>query len=245
MRPWESRCRIADYAQFDTLREAFAGTDRLLLISASEVGQRLTQHRNAIEAAKLADVKLLAYTSMLHADSSPLALAVEHRQTETLLKESGAPFVALRNGWYTENDLASVSAALAHGVLLGSSGNGRIAWAARADYAAAAAAVLTAGEHSSASVYELAGDEAYTRSELAAEIARQSGKPVEYRNLPEADYTAALIGAGLPVGMAGVLADSDIGASRGGLFDDSHQLSRLIGRRTTPLAESVSAALAR
>ena len=235
--------RLADYAQPATLDAAFKGADQLLLISSSEVGQRLLQHRNAIDAAKRAGVGLVAYTSVLHADTSPLGLAGEHKATEALLKASGLPHVVLRNGWYTENYLASVPAALQHGAYIGSAGEGRVASAARADYAAAAAAVLTSADQAG-KVYELAGDETYTLTELAAEISRQSGNTVVYQNLAEADFKEALLGAGLPEHVAGLLSDSDIGASKGGLFDDSHQLSRLIGRPTTSLATLVKAALA-
>ncbi len=235
--------RQADYSQPATLDAAFKGADKLLLISSSEVGQRAAQHRAVIEAAQRAGVKLVAYTSILHADSSPLGLAAEHQETEALLRASGLPFVLLRNGWYTENYAGGIPAALAHGAVLGSAGAGRIASAARADYAAAAAAVLTQADQAGR-IYELAGDGSYTLAEFAAEIARQSDKAVAYQDLPEADYKAALLSIGLPEGLAGLLADSDAGASRGGLFDDSHQLSQLIGRPTTPLAASVSAALA-
>jgi NAD(P)H dehydrogenase (quinone) len=235
--------RVAEYSKPETLDAALAGVDRLLLISSSEIGQRVTQHRNVIDAAKRAGVKLVAYTSVLHADASPLGLAEEHRQTEAALRASGIPSVLLRNGWYTENYAASIPAALAHGALLGSAGEGRIASASRADYAAAAAAVLTASDNQAGRVYELAGDTTFTLSQFAAEVSRQSGKPVVYKNLPEADFKAALVGARLPEGLAALLADSDTGASKGALFDDSHQLSKLIGRPTTPWATTVSAAL--
>lgn len=234
--------RHADYSRPDTLAAAFAGADKLLLISSSEVGQRVSQHQAAIAAAARAGVRLLAYTSLLRTDSSPLGLAAEHLATEATLKDAGVPFVLLRNGWYTENYAASIPAALAHGVLLGSAGEGRIASAARADYAEAAAAVLT-GEGHAGKVYELAGDDSYTLAEFAAEVASQSGKPVVYKDLPEADYKAALLGFGLPAPIADLLADSDAGAAQGGLFDDGHQLSALIGRATTPLASVVQAAL--
>ena len=234
--------RRADYTDPDSLTTAFAGADKLLLISSSEIGDRVPQHRAVIDAATRAGVSLVAYTSVLRADTSPLGLAAEHKATEALLRASGLPFVLLRNGWYTENYTASVPAALAHGVVLGSAGQGRIASAARADYAAAAAAVLTL-DGQAGRVYELAGDASYTLAELAAEIARQSGKAVEYKDLPEADYKAALIGLGLPAVIADLLANSDVGASAGGLFDDGRQLSRLIGRPTTPLASSVGVAM--
>lgn len=234
--------RHADYDQPTTLAPAFQGADRLLMISASEVGKRVPQHRAVIDAAQRAGVKQIVYTSLLHADHSPLGLGEEHRETEAMLQASGVPFVLLRNGWYSENYTMGIPAAVEHGVLLGCAGDGRISSAERADYAAAAAEVVT-GEGHAGHVYELAGDSAYTLTELAAEIARQSGKPVEYKDLSEADYLAALIGVGLPEPVAVMLSDSDTGASKGGLFDDSRQLSGLIGRPTTPWKESVAAAL--
>lgn len=234
--------RKADYTQPDTLDVALKGVQKLLLISSSEVGQRTAQHKAVIDAAQRAQVQLLAYTSVLRADSSPLGLAAEHVETEKLLRASGLPVVVLRNGWYTENYTASVPAALAHGAVLGAASHGRIASAARADYADAAAAVL-ATEGQAGKVYELAGDSAYTLADLAAEIARQSGKSVVYKDLPEAEYQAALVQVGLPAGFAALLADSDAAAAKGALFDDGRQLSQLIGRATTPLATTVAAAL--
>lgn len=234
--------RQADYTQPATLAAAFRGAGKLLLISSSEVGSRAAQHRAVIDAARAAGVELLAYTSVLNADASLLDLAAEHRETESMLRASGLPFVLLRNGWYSENYTASVRAALAHGVLLGSAGSGRIASAARADYAAAAAVVLTS-DGQAGRVHELAGDTSYTLAELAAEIARQSGKAISYQDLPEAGFKAALVGAGLPDGLAALLAQSDAAAAKAALFDDSRTLSRLIGRPTTPIASSVSEAL--
>lgn len=234
--------RTADYAKPETLDAAFAGVDRLLLISSSEVGGRVPQHRNVIEAAKRAGVGLVAYTSILHADTTPLGLGAEHRETEALLRASGLPHVLLRNGWYTENYLASLPAALQHGAFVGSAGQGRIASAARADYAAAAVAVLT-GEGQAGKVYELAGDAAYTLAELAAEVSRQTGRQIGYTNLSQAEFRNVLVGAGLPEPIADLLADSDAGAARGGLFDDGRQLSALIGRPTTPLSVLVETAL--
>lgn len=234
--------RAADYTRPATLDAAFQGAEKVLLISSSEVGQRFPQHRNVIEAAKRAGVSLLAYTSILRADSSGLGLAAEHLATEKLLAESGLPHVLLRNSWYTENYLASIPPALQHGAFIGSAGEGRIASAARADYAAAAAAVLTRPDQAG-KVYELAGDTSYTLAEFAAELSRQAGKNVPYVNLPEAEFRAALLGAGLPEPLAALLADSDAWAAKGALFDDGRQLSRLIGRPTTPLAAMIEASL--
>ena len=236
--------RIADYDLPQTLQPAFAGIGRLLLISSSKLdGGRAAQHRNAINAAKSAGVGQIVYTSLLHASTTPLGLAADHVETEAMLRDSGVPHVVLRNGWYTENSLASIPAALQYNALLGSAGDGRFSSAARADFAAAAAAVLTAPDDLSGRVYELAGDTSFTLSEFAAEIARQSGKTVVFKNLPKADFKGVLLGAGLPEPLAELLADSDEGAAAGGLFDDSHQLSALIGRPTTPLAVSVAKAL--
>ena len=234
--------RQADYGDEAALTKALQGVDKLLIISSSEVGQRAPQHRNIINAAKAAGVKFIAYTSLLHADTSPLGLADEHVATEKMLADSGIPYALLRNGWYTENYLASAPAALEHGVFIGAAGEGKIASATRADYAAAAARVIAEDGHAG-KVYELAGDHGWTLSELAAELAKQSGKNVVYQNLSQADFAAALKSVGLPAGLADMLADSDIGASKGGLFDDSHTLSKLIGRPSTSLAESVKGIL--
>ena len=231
--------RQADYTDEAAFTTALNGVDKLLLISSSEVGQRAVQHQNVINAAKAAGVKFIAYTSLLHADKSPLGLHVEHVETENALAASGVPYALLRNGWYTENYLASAPAALEHGVFIGAAGDGKIASATRADYAAAAARVISEAGHEG-KVYELAGDSAWTLTQLAAELTKQSGKQVTYQNLSETDFAAALKSVGLPDGLADILADSDVGASKGGLFDDSKTLSKLIGRPTTTLAESVS-----
>jgi NAD(P)H dehydrogenase (quinone) len=234
--------RRADYNEPATLDAAFDGVTKLLLISSSEIGKRGAQHRAAIDAARRAGVELIAYTSVLHADTSPLGLAGEHRETEAALRESTVPFVVLRNGWYTENYTGSLAPALEHGAILGNSADGRISSAARADYAEAAAVALTSGAEWGR-IYELAGDTDYTLTEFAAEVARQSDKPVVYRNMSEAEYKAALVNVGLPEPVAALISDSGTGAAKGALFDDSHQLSKLLGRPTTPLAAVIAAAL--
>ena len=234
--------READYNRPVTLEPALAGVQRLLLISSSEVGQRLPQHQAVVAAAKAAGVGFIAYTSLLHANTSPLGLATEHIGTEATIRASGIAHAVLRNGWYTENYLASVPPALQHGAYIGAAGEGRIASASRLDYAEAAAVVLLAPP-ASGTVYELAGDSAYTLAEFATELSRHCGKTVPYVNLPPAEFAAALKGAGLPGPLAELLADSDAGAAQGGLFDGSGTLARLIGRATTPLTQAMAAAL--
>lgn len=234
--------RAADYARPETLPAALQGVETLLLISANEFGQRLAQHQAVIDAAKSAGVQRIAYTSVLHADTSLLDLAAEHAATEVALKASGVDFTILRNGWYTENYTGSIAGALAGGAFIGSAGQGRISSASRADFAEAAAVVLTTPDHSG-KTYELSGDHAWTLEDLAAEISRQSGRDIPYRNLPVADYAAALAGFGLPEGLAQAIAGWDLAASKGALYDESTDLVRLIGRPTTPMAQSVSDSL--
>jgi NAD(P)H dehydrogenase (quinone) len=234
--------RQADYNQPQSWDAALQGAKKVLLISSNEIGQRVSQHQTVIDAARRAGVQLLAYTSLLHADTSPLGLAAEHQATEAALHASGLPIVLLRHGWYSENYTAGIPAALAHGAVFGCAGDGRISSATRADYAEADAAVLTA-DNQAGKVYELAGDTAYTLTELAAEISHQSDKQIGYVNLPEAEYKNVLIKVGLPEPFAALLADSDTGVAQGALFNDSQQLSQLIGRPTTPVAVSVSAML--
>jgi NAD(P)H dehydrogenase (quinone) len=234
--------RAADYTQSATLEAALAGIDTVLLISGNELGQRAAQHANVIAAAKKAGVKRIVYTSLLRADTSALSLAPEHRQTEADLKASGIAYTILRNGWYTENYTGSIAPALAHNAFYGSARDGKVSSAARADYAEAAAVVLTTSGHEG-KVYELAGDASWTLSDLAAEISRQSGKTIPYVDIPEADYAAALKQAGLPAGFAEAIASWDVAAAQGALFDEGGVLSRLIGRPTTPLAVSVKQAL--
>lgn len=234
--------READYEKPDTLDKALQGVDTLLLISSSEVGRRAVQHGNIIDAAKKAGVKRIVYTSLLRADTTPLTLAPEHVATEAALKAAGIPHTVLRNGWYTENYTVSIPGAVQAGAFAGSAGEGRIASATRADFAEAAFVVAT-GEGHDGKVYELAGDDAYTLAELAAEISRQTGKEIPYKNLPQDDYAAVLKSVGVPEGFAGALAGFDVDAANGALFDDGRQLSALIGRPTTPLSAAVAAAL--
>jgi NAD(P)H dehydrogenase (quinone) len=234
--------RRGDYDQPASLGDALAGAEKLLFISGNADGaQRIPQHAALVAAAKRAGVKLVAYTSITFGERSPMKLAGSHIATEKLIRDAGLPFVFLRDNWYFENYTARMGQILEHG-LIGSAGDGRIAGAARADFAAAAVAVLT-GEGHAGQVYELGGDTPFTMRELAAEIARQSGKPVTYTDLPPEAYRAALVSFGLPEPYADALADSDVAIKGGALDERSGTLRRLIGRPTTTLAEAVAAAL--
>ncbi|MYN40756.1 NmrA family NAD(P)-binding protein [Duganella sp. FT109W] len=234
--------RHADYNDPASLDAAFEGATKVLLISSNDLGNRVSQHRSVIDAAARAKVGLLAYTSVLHADRSTLGLAGEHRATEDAVRASGLPYSLLRNGWYVENYTVSLGGAIAHGALAGGAGEGRISAAARADYAEAAAVVLASSE-AVEQVYELAGDTAFTLAELAAEVARQSGKEIPFHNLAQKDYAELLTNVGLPAPLADLIADSDAQAAKGALFDDSRTLGKLIRRPTISLADAVKAAL--
>lgn len=232
--------RAFDYTKPDAA--ALKGVDVLVLISSNDFSDRAGQHKAAITAAKAAGVGRIVYTSILKGDASPMILAQDHIATEAALQASGLPVTLLRNGWYTENYTGALGAAIQHGAIIGAAGEGKVASAARADYAEAIAVTALGADHAG-KTYELAGDSAHSGADLAAAVARASGKPVAYVNLPQAEYAKALEGFGLPAGFAAVLADSDAQSGHGALFDDSHTLSRLIGRPTTPMAETVAAAV--
>ena len=237
------RVRALDFDDPASLRGAFAAGDSVLLVSGPVIGQRARQHQNVIDAAASADVALLAYTSIANAGTATMQLAQEHQATEAALRASGVPFALLRNSWYTENYTAQLGTILQYGTVTGSAGDGRVSAATRADYAAAAAAVLTAGGQAG-QVYELGGDQAFTLTELAAEIGAQTGRDISYRDLPEQEYAQVLIAAGVPAPAAEVIADADRGLARGELFVDSGDLRRLIGRPGTSLPDAIAAALA-
>lgn len=233
--------RRLDYDDVRSVDAALEGVDRLLLVSSSAIGQRATQHRTVIEAAARQGVELVAYTSCLRADTTSLGLASEHLATEQALAQLEIPHVLLRNGWYFENYTDQVATQLAHGVL-GAAGSGRISGATRADYAEAAAVALIADD-SAGKIYELAGDTSFTMAEYAAALSEHAGRPVSYTDLPQAEYAAALVAAGLPAPHAEAFADSDRGVAAGELYDNSRTLSTLIGRPTTTLSDAVKAAL--
>ena len=234
--------REFDYNKPETLAESLKGIDQLLLISGNDMGQRAKQHTNVVNAAKQAGVKWIVYTSLLHAGNSTVSLAEEHFPTEKAIIDSGIPYTILRNGWYIENHTSSIGGVLAAGAVFGSAGNGKFSSAARADFADAAVVVITGAGHQG-KIYELAGDEAYTLAEYAAEIARQTGKNIQYNNLPVSEYAKILESFGLPGFIAEAIAGWDVSASKGDLFDNSKTLSKLIGRPTTSLQEVVKNAL--
>jgi NAD(P)H dehydrogenase (quinone) len=234
--------READYDRPETLAEAFKGVEKLLLISAVEPGERFRQHRAVIDAAKQTGVRLIAYTSLLRADTSGLILAAEHKQTEEYMKSSGVDFVLLRNGWYLENHTEALAPALANAAINGSAGQGRFASASRADYAGAAVTVLTQPGHANRT-YELAGDHSYSMAELAEKVSKQAGRQIVYNDLPQSDYEAALLSFGLPRMIVDVVIDADVKSTQGALDSASRDLSRLLGRNTTPLSDAIAAAL--
>ncbi|RVX40025.1 NAD(P)H dehydrogenase (quinone) [Nonomuraea polychroma] len=233
--------READYDRPETLKDALRGATKVLLISGVDVN-RAQQHAAIVDAAKEAGAAL-AYTSAPSADITETALAADHKATEAYIKASGVAYTIVRNNWYHENYAQSITMAPQLGALYGAAGDGRIASASRADYAAGAAAVL-AGDGHEGKVYELTGDTAWTLAELAAEISAVTGKEIAYQNLSKDDYAGVLAGAGVPAPMAGVLADVDVNISRGWLAHTPGTLRELIGRPTQPIGEYVRAVLA-
>ncbi|HSV39404.1 MAG TPA: SDR family oxidoreductase [Nocardioidaceae bacterium] len=234
--------RRVDYNDPASLKEAFVGVDKAILVSSSEVGNRVTQHANVIDAATDAGLSLLAYTSIANADRSTLLLAADHQQTEQHLADSGLPVVLLRNSWYVENWTEQIPIALEHGAVFGAAGNGVVSAATRADYAEAAAAALTLDDQAG-KIYELGGTP-FTLSEYAAELSVQSGQPVTYQDLPTDDYVTLLEGAGLPNAVATVYADADRGLKEGELLVEGGHLEQLIGRPSTQLSDAIKKYLA-
>lgn len=235
--------RQADYTDPQSLKEAFAGAERVLLVSSSAIGQRIDQHRNVIDAAREAGVDLIVYTSAPRADTTEMLLAAEHAATEQMVRDSGLDYVILRNSWYFENYTGQLATALEHKAILGSAGTGRVSAASRADYAEAAAVVL-AGDGPRNHIYELGGDTAFTLSEYAETLSALVGETVAYVDQPAADYQAFLESVGLPEPVARIMADADLALARGDLQVDSGDLSRLLGCPTTSLSDAIREALA-
>jgi NAD(P)H dehydrogenase (quinone) len=234
--------RAADYNEPGQLRAAFAGADRVLLISSNDPRQSVTQHTAVIEAARQAGAGLLAYTSLWHADTSTLLTAVPHRLTEPIIQDSGVPYTFLRNNLYTEHYAPQIRQAVTSGTFVGSAGTGRVASATRADYAAAAVAVLTGHGHEN-KVYELGGDVAWSYAELAAVLSTLTGQGVAYKSISPAEHHELLLAAGLPRVAADLFVDTYTGIADGELADTTGDLRALIGRPTTSLADAVAAML--
>ena len=234
--------REFDYDRPETLVPAQIGIDKLLLISANEIGRRTPQHQAVIDAEKVAGVPYLAYTSLLRADTSPLGLAQEHRETEKLIQDSGITYTFLRNNWYSENYLAGVAHTIEIGTLFGAAQDGRISSASRIDYAEAAAKVLTSTGHEN-KTYELAGSESFSLSDLATFIGQAVNKDIIYQNLSAEEYTQGLTQAGLPAGLVDVIVDADIQTIQGAMYSDSKDLEQLIGHKTTSIQDAIKAAL--
>ena len=234
--------REFDYDRSETLVPALLGVDKLLLISANEIGRRTPQHQAVIDAAKVASVPYLAYTSLLRADTSPLGLAQEHRETEKLIQDSGITYTFLRNNWYSENYLAGVAHTIEIGTLFGAAQDGRISSASRIDYAEAAAKVLTSTGHEN-KTYELAGSESFTKADLAQFISQATHKPVIYQNLSADDLRQGLIQASLPSHLIDVIVDADVQTAKGAMYSNSKDLEQLMGHKTTSIQDSIKAAL--
>jgi len=233
--------RAADYDDPDSLKAALSGVDRVLLISGNAVGQRERQHGAVIDAATRAGVSYLAYTSVLNAQASKLMLAPEHVATEKLLEKSSLNYDVLRMPWYSENYVGALGPAIEHGAIYGATGDGKLATASRADLAAAAVGALI--NSPGGRTYELAGNHPWTMQEFADEVSRQSGKPVKYVNQSECEYRATLEGAGLPPPVATLLASTSYLAGHGELYSGSTDLRDLAGRPSTPIKDTIAAAL--
>ncbi|MBQ1034445.1 NAD(P)H-binding protein [Micromonospora sp. C97] len=228
--------RTANYDDPSTL----PGVRRLLLISGDAPGQRVAQHTAVIDAAKLAGVERLVYTSILKADTTANPLAPEHKATEEVLAASGLTYTVLRNGWYTENYTDQLPQYLGSGTILGASGGSKISAATRADYAGAAVAALTREQDGNA-VYELGGA-AFTFDELAEAVTEVTGTTVVHQDMSAAELASALENVGLDAGTAGFVAALDQSIADGELATDSDDLSRLLGRPSTPLRDAIRAA---
>lgn len=239
--------RVASYDDPIALMDVFEQDDKVLLISGSEVGHRIAQHRAVVHAARAARVAHFAYTGALGGPLADFRLADEHRATEAAILESGLVYTMLRNGWYHENYTARLPRILASGTIVTNAGMGRVGTAARADYAEAAAAVLT-GEGHENKAYELNGDTAWSFPEFAAMVSERSGREVTAVDVPAEEHVKIMVEAGVPVSVAEAMADVDEAIRRGLLAGRGEDLAQLIGRPTVPMAvavaEAVEAALA-
>lgn len=232
-----------DYARPETLAPALEGVTRVLLVSGTDA-DRVSGHRNVIEAVRAAGVERLVYTSAPRVDEIDYALGADHLATERAIADSGVDATILRNNWYTENYLDAVSRAADSGVIAAAVGDARVASASRKDYAEAAAVALTSDDLGGQTL-ELGGDVAWTYDELAAAAGEVLGREVSYQAISLDDLTAGLQQAGLDAGTAAFVAGIDDAIARGALSQTDGTLARLIGRPTTPLVDGLRAGLNR
>ena len=232
-----AQVRHGDFTDPAGLGEAFAGGERLLLISSSVIGpERVAQHHTAIDAAVAAGVRFIAYTSIVNpSDENPAAVAPDHKATEDKLRSSGVEWAFLRNSIYADLEADNLAAAQATGTLVTNAGNGRIAYLARADAAAAAAAVIMGSGHEG-KAYDITGPELLDADDRAAVFAAIAGTPVEVVHVDDEAYAAGLAEAtGLPIEAGRLYASFGRAAREGRLDASSDALERLTGRRGTSL----------
>ncbi|MER5323174.1 SDR family oxidoreductase [Streptosporangium roseum] len=232
------RTAVIDLNDIAGTAATLAGVEKLLLVSFGDLGGRVAQHGNAIEAARQAGVPHLAYTSGLQAPTTILRLAADHKASEELVTASGVPATFLRNGWYTENHLQDFAAAREHGLIANSIGAGRIATAPRKEFAEAAAVVLSTPGHEG-QAYELSGDVAWSFEEFAATAQELLGTPVHYQALTSEAERDQFLAFGLDEGTAGFMVALNADMRDGAMAATPGDLARLIGRPTEPLAETM------
>ncbi|WP_139488824.1 SDR family oxidoreductase [Brevibacillus dissolubilis] len=230
--------RHGDFDHPETLDAAFAGIDRLLIISADGDNEtRIRQHTHAVEAAARAKVGFIAYTSLGNATESQLFLAATHQATEAAILKTGIPYSFLRNNWYLENETASIQAVMAGAPWLTSAGSGKVGWAPRQDYAEAAAAVLAGDGHEN-TTYELSGP-LLTQEELASALGTVLGKEVSVQQVDDATYADVMKGAGVPDFVIPILVAIQQGIREGSLEIESNDFEKLLGRPVTPINEAL------
>jgi NAD(P)H dehydrogenase (quinone) len=231
--------RQGDFDRPETLDTAFAGIDRLLIISADGDNEtRIRQHTDAVAAAARAQVKFIAYTSLGNASESTMFLAPPHVATEEAILKTGIPYSFLRNNWYLENEIPSIQGVLAGAPWVTSAGSGKVGWALQQDYAEAAAAVLAGNGHEN-TVYELSG-KLLTQEEFASALESVLGKEVHVQQVDDVTYADIMKGAGLPEFIIPFLVDIQKGIRDGALEIESSDFEKLLGRPATPISHALS-----
>lgn len=238
--------RLADFDDAASLDAAFAGADKVLIISTDALdqpGKRLAQHKAAVAAAKEAGAKHILYTSMPQPDDSLVTFAPDHLGTEEAIKATGIPYTILRDGWYAENLFMSLPHALETGSWYTSTGEGRIAHITRADTAAAiAGAVLKAGNESK--TYTLTGTKSRTAEEIAAIVSAATGKPLKVVHVTDAQLAEGLKAAGLPEGFIPTIVSFDANTREGKIASVTSDAETLSGRKPTSFEDFVAASKA-